>query len=351
MDERRVHACRPGMEAALAAELRRAFPGVTVETVAEGFLACTLDAQQAQVPVHLAFSAQCLPSAVDVEGASARELAVAASAVIAPAVVQHAGAWRLHAFCHEYRGSPVRAARVERVRDAVVDELRKSAGGAMRGRAAAPDGAWREDELLVQVALATPTRAVVSVCDAVARERLRAVMSRFPGGRVVIPEDKRPPSRAHLKLREALRHMGTTFQKGETVVDLGASPGGWTWVAVEQGARVTAVDRSPLRADVMRHPAVKFVEGDAFSWEPKVPVDWLVCDLIAFPERTVTLLRHWTRQKLCRKFCVTVKFRGDEDHGRLEDVKGILRAHAAEFVLRQLDNNKNEITAWGTVRA
>ena len=167
---------------------------------------------------------------------------------------------------------------------------------------------------------------------------------------MAVARDIRPPSRAYQKLVEAQTRLGVKMKPGEAVVDLGASPGGWTFVALEQGARVTAVDRSPLRDDLQRHAQLSFVKGDAFAYTPQAPVDWLVCDLIAFPERTVELLRKWLGGGLCDRFVVTVKFRGDEDYALVDEVKRVLATYASEYWLRPLTHNKNELTAMGRVR-
>src|SRR5690606_36531751 len=133
-------------------------------------------------------------------------------------------------------------------------------------------------------------------------------------------------------------------------VDLGASPGGWTWHAVRRGAHVTAVDRSPLRDDLMRHAKVTFVRGDAFASEPQAPVDWLLCDVIAFPDRTLALLRRWLENGWCRRLCVTVKFRRDEHYAMLDGFKQLLAERSDQFMLRRLRYNKNEVTAMAMIR-
>ena len=61
-------------------------------------------------------------------------------------------------------------------------------------------------------------------------------------------------------------------------------------------AQVVAVDRSPLRDDLMHHARVEFRPGDAFGFEPPRAVDWLLCDVIAAPERTAALLLAWLRR-------------------------------------------------------
>ncbi|WP_457844104.1 SAM-dependent methyltransferase, partial [Staphylococcus aureus] len=54
--------------------------------------------------------------------------------------------------------------------------------------------------------------------------------SPFPNGEVGFIEDKAgPPNRAYLKLWEALVRLRRWPQPGERCLDLGASPGGWTY--------------------------------------------------------------------------------------------------------------------------
>ncbi len=108
-----------------------------------------------------------------------------------------------------------------------------------------------------------------------------------------------------------------------------------------------AVDRSPLADDLLRHPALEFIRGDAFRFEPSRPVDWLLCDVIAFPERILELLKLWIVRRWCRSFCVTVKFRGSGEYAKLDDFKAWLAASGAEFQVRRLTNNKNEATVFG----
>jgi 23S rRNA (cytidine2498-2'-O)-methyltransferase len=159
------------------------------------------------------------------------------------------------------------------------------------------------------------------------------------------------PSRAVQKLAEAELRLDRPIAPGEVCVDLGSSPGSWAWHALERGARVVAVDRSPLRGDLLEHPGLEFVRGDAFGYRPPEPVDWLLCDVIAFPQRTLELLVQWLAAGWCRFFCVTIKFRGTEDYPVLEQFKAELGRQAESFCLRRFTSNKNEVMAVGQARA
>ncbi len=68
-------------------------------------------------------------------------------------------------------------------------------------------------------------------------------------------------SRAAYKLKQINKRFGV-IKKGYTVVDLGASPGGWSQVASElSGGKVVAVDISPMKPI----EGVEFLRGDITS--------------------------------------------------------------------------------------
>jgi 23S rRNA (cytidine2498-2'-O)-methyltransferase len=119
----------------------------------------------------------------------------------------------------------------------------------------------------------------------------------------------------------------------------------------QAGASVTAVDRSPLDGEVSRNKRVAFIKGNAFTWIPPAPVDWLVCDVITTPDRTLAILRSWIEKRLCRNFCVTVKFKGDPDIPTLHQIASYLKSNTSWFDGRQLTHNKNELTVVGRVYA
>jgi 23S rRNA (cytidine2498-2'-O)-methyltransferase len=149
---------------------------------------------------------------------------------------------------------------------------------------------------------------------------------------------------------EAEVRLGRRILSGETCVDLGASPGSWSYVALQRGARVIAVDRAPLRADLMGNPRLRFLRGDAFSFTPDGPVDWLLCDVIAAPERSIELLVNWLKHRWTQRFVVTIKFKGHDDYPKLERLKHALTAQCEDFRLTRLCANKNEACAFGVAR-
>jgi 23S rRNA (cytidine2498-2'-O)-methyltransferase len=166
--------------------------------------------------------------------------------------------------------------------------------------------------------------------------------SPFPNGEMRFVEDRTgPPSRAYLKLWEALTVIGGRPAPGETCLDLGSSPGGWSWALARLGARVISVDKAPLAPDIARLPGIEAVAESAFALDPtKVgPVDWLFSDIVCYPARLLALVERWLAAGTCRHFVCTIKFQGETDH--------VIAARFAAIPgsqLRHLFHNKHELT-------
>jgi 23S rRNA (cytidine2498-2'-O)-methyltransferase len=151
-----------------------------------------------------------------------------------------------------------------------------------------------------------------------------------------------PPSRAYLKLWEALVRFGRWPGPGERCLDLGASPGGWTWVLASLGADVTAVDKAPLAAVVAAMPGVSERLDSAFA-VPAEPIDWLFSDVIAYPDRLLALVRRWIEAGAARYVVCTIKFQGPTDHDTAAAFASIPGGQVVH-----LFHNKHELTfLWG----
>lgn len=302
----------------------------------------------------IAFAQQVLPQAELISAASIRLWVEASGPRIVAALDALPGPWRLHVFPVAVPGGTAGGRRCQLLEEALREWLKRKRKRLLARLAPADDELpplpWGPEESFVQIALRTAESGALSILTPPELAAWQSAISLVPGGDYPWIEDRQAPSRAFAKVHEAEAHSGLWIAKGETCVDLGASPGGWTWVAVERGARVVAVDRSPLRDDLMREPYVEFVRGDAFRHRPPKRVDWLLCDVIAFPQKTLELLRTWLVERLCRRFLVTIKFRGDDEHPLLEAFKTLLEAHAGPYLIRRLRANKNEATIIGQVR-
>ncbi len=253
--------------------------------------------------------------------------------------------WRLHLviLSEEYLHR-----RAELIRAAVLEHLGQKRRGLLKRLIDQDSPIQATTEYIVQIGLLSKSEGVVST-QLLSAGQNEHLVSCFEGGRVPVPEDKFPPSRAYKKLLEAELRAGRRIRAGESCVDLGASPGGWTAVALQRGARVTAVDRSPLRDDLMSNPNLQFVKGDGFSFKPAHSVDWLLCDIIAYPERSLELIDTWLSNSYCKQLIVTLKFQGVADFAAIERATASLSQNARNYFVKALDNNKNEVTVWGAI--
>jgi 23S rRNA (cytidine2498-2'-O)-methyltransferase len=341
-----VFVCEADWEAFLLDELGRCFTGARIEQMAPAWIAVR-HADELQEPEPIAFAQQALPAAERLETPSISRAADACGGRLVECLAEHDGPWRLHVFTPDVEHSSASGRRCQLIEEALDKHLAKKQRRLRRSRVSDMLAPWQADEWLIQVGLARAEQAWFSAVSPSQRRRWAATLSRFPGGVIGVDHDRLAPSRANGKLVEAELHLAESIRAGQSCIDLGASPGGWTYLAAQRGAQVMAVDRSPLRGDLMRHANVTFVEGDAFRFQPERPVDWLLCDVIAFPERTLELLQTWLENRWCRRFCVTIKFRRHEHYALLDEFKRLLAAQTKRFMLRRLQYNKNEITALG----
>lgn len=166
--------------------------------------------------------------------------------------------------------------------------------------------------------------------------------SSFPNGEVQFVEDRRaPPNRAYLKLWEALTLCGRLPAPGELCLDLGSSPGGWTWVLQQLGARVISVDKAPLDPGIAALPNVEFRRESAFAIDPTSfeRVDWLCCDVACYPARLLALVERWRAGGRVRNFICTIKLQGAPDAGVLAAFRAVAYSR-----LEHLWHNKHELT-------
>ncbi|MET1076440.1 MAG: 23S rRNA (cytidine(2498)-2'-O)-methyltransferase RlmM [Pseudomonas sp.] len=174
-----------------------------------------------------------------------------------------------------------------------------------------------------------------------------------------IPRLKFPraaPSRSTLKLEEAWHHFipreewDERLAAGMTSVDLGAAPGGWTWQLVNREMLVTAIDNGPMAESLMDTGLVEHLQADGFTYKPRRPVDWMVCDIVEKPARNAALLEAWIGEGLCREAVVNLKLpmkqRYAEVKRLLERIEEGFKARGVRVAIgcKQLYHDREEVT-------
>jgi 23S rRNA (cytidine2498-2'-O)-methyltransferase len=176
--------------------------------------------------------------------------------------------------------------------------------------------------------------------------------SRWPMG---IPRLRMPsasPSRSTLKLAEAMMEFvpSRQFDPGTTAVDLGASPGGWTWQLVQRGFMVIAVDNGPMDAALLDSGQVKHRRDDGFHYRPPEPVDWMVCDMVESPARIARLVAKWIAEGWCRETIFNLKLPMKKRWEEVERCRAIideaLGGKGYYLRVKQLYHDREEVSAY-----
>jgi 23S rRNA (cytidine2498-2'-O)-methyltransferase len=163
------------------------------------------------------------------------------------------------------------------------------------------------------------------------------------------------PSRSTLKLAEALMEFipapeqSNRLAPGMTAVDLGASPGGWTWQLVQRGFTVIAVDNGEMDSRLLDTGQVKHRREDGLRFQPPQPVDWMVCDMVETPSRIAKVAARWIAQGWCRESIFNLKLPMKKRWEEVERCRAIIDEElgGSHYFLRmkQLYHDREEITA------
>jgi 23S rRNA (cytidine2498-2'-O)-methyltransferase len=201
------------------------------------------------------------------------------------------------------------------------------------------DRAREAGALLVSLCMA-PDITVLGVVHA------REALSLAPGGRRRMRRAGESPSRAAMKLEEALDGMPFEPGRGDVCVDLGAAPGGLTQRLVSRGAKVIAVDPARLMPELASNPRVRHVQESAFSFAPDEPADWLFCDMAWRPLEVAQLLAKWGRRGWASHLVANIKLPMKDKNPILLRVRHTLTEDGGwkGLTVRQLYHDRDEVT-------
>ena len=169
---------------------------------------------------------------------------------------------------------------------------------------------------------------------------------------------RQAPSRSTLKLEEAWLQLMSpqeaeaSLKPGFRAVDLGAAPGGWTWQLVNREMKVFAIDNGPMDDGLMASGRVTHLREDAFTFKPRYPVEWLVCDIVDKPARVLKLMEKWLLNQWCRfavfNLKLPMKKRWQTVIQLLDQLETSLSEAGLDYVLRakQLYHDREEITVY-----
>ncbi len=180
----------------------------------------------------------------------------------------------------------------------------------------------------------------------------------FPMGIPRLRMNAQAPSRSALKLEEALLTLLTESERekwlrdGMRACDLGAAPGGWTWVLMRHGLLVTAIDNGPLREHLLENGRVEHLRADGFRWSPKFPLEWMVCDMVEQPARVAQRMGEWFANDWCRRSIFNLKLPMKKRYAEVEHCLQRFTEAAGmplDIRVKQLYHDREEITVYAGI--
>ncbi len=226
-----------------------------------------------------------------------------------------------------------------------IRELDKSNGRAFRSSRFSPEGGWvmdvigiEEDQWWMGMHLQLPGRAP------------------DPGGRPRIELPDAAPSRAYLKLEEAIRWSSVPLRENDVAVEIGSAPGGASYALLNRGIQVIGIDPADMSPTVMamkgfRHLALP-VERVRRDHLPS-SVQWLLLDMNVVPEVSLDFagrLAESMRETLLGAM-LTVKLNQWKLAERIPDYLDRVRSFGMVRVrATQLPSNRQEIFMYGLTR-
>jgi 23S rRNA (cytidine2498-2'-O)-methyltransferase len=176
----------------------------------------------------------------------------------------------------------------------------------------------------------------------------------IPGGlpRISLPEQV--PSRAWLKLEQALTWRGweSLDLRGETALDLGCAPGGATFALLQRGMNVLGIDTGEMDPRVLDLAIAQGVRFDHWRTAagrlnltvlPQEPA-LLLCDINLAPPEVLPVIERIQAAVQARRLILTIKLNTPALEDRAHEfIEAVRRFAPAPVFATQLAANRREI--------
>jgi 23S rRNA (cytidine2498-2'-O)-methyltransferase len=168
------------------------------------------------------------------------------------------------------------------------------------------------------------------------------------GGAIHYDMSRFPVSRAGAKLAEAFEVFPSLshISRPARAIDLGAAPGGWTAVLLEQGFAVDAIDPGEMHPSLASHSQVTAHRVKAQDWRPRMgDYQLLTCDVNWSAKETalavVDLAKHLAKGAYA---VVTIKLQKGAAMPQIDAVRRIFATRFEVMSVRLLFHNRREVT-------
>jgi 23S rRNA C2498 (ribose-2'-O)-methylase RlmM len=337
--------CRPGFEQTLKSECEERFhiPGDS------NFRAAVTFPDSTNLPKYYetVFARQYLPRAMLFQNLSLEDCAqsiIGRFDVMAKRNNRQTGRWTLHAFAVDVDNC-LAAAKV--ISKKLLAHVRQKHPEFQKRYVEAkdfPDTCKNPDDIVLQIFVSAEKQVWFSIGS------LAEGIHPFEGGFQRMRTLKGAPSRSASKLEEALLVMNKHPESGQTAVDLGAAPGGWSFVMARYGANVQAIDHAKLDESAFKglKGTIEHITSNGLTFEPLQTVDWLVCDMVISYRDTLSVLKRWQKKALMRHFVINIKLSRTNHWQQVRDALAELRDFEWTYThARHLLHDRNEITLIG----
>ena len=159
------------------------------------------------------------------------------------------------------------------------------------------------------------------------------------------------PSRSASKLEEALSFLGAYPSLGQSAVDLGAAPGGWSFVLARHGAHVVAVDHAALgiKDKSSLKGRIEHLKENGIKFLPPATVDWMVCDMVMGARDTLNVLNAWHKENAMLNFVVNIKLPKKNPWPQVHEALNLIEGFGWPVVrARHLLHDRSEVTLIGS---
>lgn len=172
-------------------------------------------------------------------------------------------------------------------------------------------------------------------------------LSYWPGGEHRFKKDDTLISRAEFKLLEAIEMFNLDIKKYSTALDLGASPGGWTKVLLDNGLKVTCVDPANLSKTLEKNNRVTHHKCLAQDFlENDYEFDIIVNDMRMDIYESIALMKSASRYLVKDNSIaiMTLKLREKNIQSQVNKALVALTSHYKILYAKQLFHNRSEVT-------
>jgi 23S rRNA (cytidine2498-2'-O)-methyltransferase len=154
-------------------------------------------------------------------------------------------------------------------------------------------------------------------------------------------------SRAYLKMREALACFRLPLKRGETVLEIGSSPGGASQALLQAGLKVIGVDPAEMAPQILAEPKFTHwrMRGGEIRKSHCRDVKWITADVNAAPGYTLDVVEGIVsnRHVQAAGLLLTIKLTTWEMAAELPELLDRVRSWGFAWIrARQLSHNRQE---------